>query len=67
MFRDIIVNQVLLDFITIKPKSLFQLEDLGIYQKAIREALEKMPNKAFFTIQETSLQYITDGKIDERS
>ena len=67
MIRDIIVNQVLLDFSTIKTEPLFQLEDFGIYQEAIREALEKMPNKAFFTIQETCLQYITDGKIDERS
>ena len=31
MFRDIIINQILLDFITIKPKSLFKLEDFGIY------------------------------------
>ena len=67
MFRDIIVNQVLLDFITIKPKSLFQLEDFGIYQEAIREALEEMPDKALLAIKEASLQDITDGKIDERS
>lgn len=67
MFRDIIVNQVLLDFSTIKTESLFQLEDLGIYQEAIREALEEMPDKALLAIQEASLQYIADGKIDERS
>ena len=67
MIRDIIVNQVLLDFSTIKTESLFQLEDFGIYQKTIREALEEMPDKALLAIQEASLQYIADGKIDERS
>ena len=67
MIRDIIVNQVLLDFSTIKTEPLFQLEDFGIYQEAIREALEEMPDKALLAIQEASLQHIADGKIDERS
>ena len=67
MIRDIIVNQVLLDFSTIKTEPFFQLEDFGIYQEAIREALEEMPDKALLAIQEASLQNITNCKIDERS
>ncbi len=56
---------VVFDELGVEMEAFFQLVDFGVDEETVAEALEDVPNEAFFAVEETELEEVAVGEVDE--